>query len=267
MGHWRWWYAVVGVAAVVGLLFALVLLGWVGVWGQVAQFLLFMLVALAVPWAISRRATAVDWGWVPARPWRTAVVVAVLTVATFVVVEAIERLDPAAAQAAATVMRGFGLGHDATFDAVLVLCIVVLAPLGEELLFRGLIHRSLRDGLARHLPPGWGVAVGAAVGAVVSAGLFAYAHGGEGQAQQLWQLVGIGLVLVLAFELTGSISAPVLLHSLNNTLALAVGLARYPDVRLARPWIEHLAWGGPLLVLLLLGLLSVLFRSGAHRAG
>ena len=58
MGHWRWWYAVVGVALSLGLLFALVLLGWVGVWGQVAQFLMFIAVALAVPWAIGRRALA-----------------------------------------------------------------------------------------------------------------------------------------------------------------------------------------------------------------
>ena len=165
MGHWRWWYAVVGVALSLGLLFALVLLGWVGVWGQVAQFLMFIAVALAVPWAIGRRALAADWGWVPARPWRTAVVVAVLAVVTFAVVEAIEAVDPAAAQASATVMRSFGLGHDTVFDLALVLCIVALAPLGEELLFRGLIYRSLRDGLARHGPLGWGVAVGAAVSA------------------------------------------------------------------------------------------------------
>ena len=256
MGHWRWWYAVVGVAVSLGLLFALVLLGWVGVWGQVAQFLMFIAVALAVPWAIGRRALAADWGWVPARPWRTAVVVAVLAVVTFAVVEAIEAVDPAAAQASATVMRSFGLGHDTVFDLALVLCIVALAPLGEELLFRGLIYRSLRDGLARHGPLGWGVAVGAAV----SAGLFAWAHGGEGQAQQLWQLVGVGLVLVLAYELTGSISAPILLHSLNNTLALATGLARYPDVRLAQPWIEALAWAGPLLTLLSILLLAALYR-------
>ena len=65
---------------------------------------------------------------------------------------------------------------------------------------------------------------------------------------------------MLAYELTGSISAPILLHSLNNTLALATGLARYPDVRLAQPWIEALAWAGPLLTLLSILLLAALYR-------
>ena len=256
MGPWRWWYAVVGVAGALGLLWALVLLGGIGVWGLAAQFGLFIALALGVPWAISRRATAADWGWLPARPWRAAAVVGLLALLTFGVVALIEAVDPVAAQAAATVFRSFGLGHDALFDAVLVLCIVALAPLGEELLFRGLIYRSLRDGLARHVPTG----VGMAVGAALSAALFAWAHGGEGQAEQLWQLAGVGLVLVLAYELTGSISAPIMLHSLNNTLALLAGLAQYPDVQLAQPWIEVLVWAGPPLALLGIGLLAVLYR-------
>ncbi len=256
MGSWRWWYALVGVAATIGMLFALVLLGWRGVWGQVAQFLLFMLLALAVPWMLGRRADMADWGWMPLRPWRAAVVIGVLTVMVQALMAAIEAAVPSSAQAAMVVLRAFGFGRDAAFDITLVLCIVVLAPLGEELLFRGLIYRSLRDGLARH----GSIGLAMVVGAVVSALCFAYAHGGEGQEQQLWQLVVVGLVLVLAFELTGSISAPIMVHSLNNTLALAAGLARDPEVRFAQAWIEALAWAGPLLTLLLTGGLAALYR-------
>ena len=256
VGPWRWWYALIGVAAALGLLFALVMLRWGGVWGQVAQFLGFMLLAVAVPWVLSRRASAADWGWLPGRPWRTALVVVVLTLTLQVMVQVFEALAPSTAQAASTVLRSFGFGRDTAFDVALVLCIVMLAPLGEEMLFRGLIYRSLRDGLARHLPIGLAIAVGVAL----SAAGFAFAHGGEGQEQQLWQLIGVGLVLVLAYELTGSITAPIMVHSLNNTLALAAGLARHPDVRLAQPWIETLAWMGPLLTLLLIGGLSALWR-------
>lgn len=262
MGPWRWWYALVGAVAALGGLFALVLAGWGNAWGQVAQFLMFMLVALAVPWVIRRRATVDEWGWLPARPWRAAWVVGVLTVLLSLAVALIEASDPAAAQASATVLRSFGLGQDAAFDAAMVLCIVALAPLGEELLFRGLIYRSLRDGLARHLPLGLALAIGAAV----SAGLFAYAHGGEGQEQQLWQLAGVGLLMVLAYELTGSIAAPIMMHSLNNTLALVGGLQRHPDVRLAQAWIEALMWGGPLLTLLSIGMLAALYRRARRPA-
>ena len=46
----------------------------------------------------------------------------------------------------------------------------------------------------------------------------------------------------------------------DNTLALATGLARYPDVRLAQPWLEALAWAGPLLTLLSILLLAALYR-------
>ena len=229
LGAWRWWYAVLGAAAVLGGLYLLMLLGLGLAWGLVAQFLLFVLVALVVPWAINRRAAAADWGWMPARPGRSALVVGVLTLLLSLFVAAFEAIDPQAAQAASTVFRGFGLGRDAGFDAAMVLSIVALAPLGEELLFRGLIYRSLRDGLARRLP----VSLAMAVGAAASAALFAWAHGAEGQEQQLWQLAVVGLVMVLAYELTGSIAAPVMLHSLNNSLALAAGLQRHPDIQLS----------------------------------
>jgi membrane protease YdiL (CAAX protease family) len=262
VGHWRWWYAPVGVLVALGLLWLLLALGWAGVWAQVLQFVLFMAVALLVPGLISRRATALDWCWLPARPWRAAAVVGVLALASFAIVELIEASDPAMAEASATVLRSFGFGRDAALDAPLVLCIVVLAPLAEELLFRGLIYRSLRDGLARHLPLGWGMVAGAAVSAV----LFAVAHGGAGQDEQLWLLLGMGLLLVLAHELTGCLAAPIVLHSLNNTLALLTGLVRHPDVRLAQAWIEWLAWSGPVWVMLCVLLLSALYRR-AIRAG
>lgn len=258
LGPWPWWYALAGVAATLAGLYALVLLGpGLGMAGSlVAQFLLFMLVALAVPWAIGRRATVADWGWMPARPGRAALMVGVLTLALTLLVAVVEALHPGAAQASSTVFRGFGLGRDAAVDAAMVLSIVALAPLGEELLFRGLIYRSLRDGLARWLPVGLAMATGAAVSAL----LFGWAHGAEGQEQQLWQLAGIGLLMVLAYELTGSIAAPVMVHSLNNSLALVAGLQRHPDIRLAAGWIDALAMAGPLLALLLLGLLALLHR-------
>lgn len=261
LGAWPWWYAAVGVAAALGGLYPLMLLGLGLAWSLVAQFGLFALVALAVPWAIGRRAAAGDWGWMPARPGRAALVVGVLTLLLTVFVAVFETLDPRAAPAASTVFRGFGLGRNAGFDAAMVLSIVALAPLGEELLFRGLIYRSLRDGLARRLPVGLAMAVGAGV----SAALFAWAHGADGQAQQLWQLAGVGLLLVLAYELTGSIAAPVMVHSLNNSLALAAGLQRHPDIRLAAGWIDTLAWAGPLLCLLMLAALATLHRRAVVR--
>ncbi|QTD46857.1 CPBP family intramembrane glutamic endopeptidase [Ottowia testudinis] len=261
VGAWRWWYAVLGAVLVIGGLALINLPGLNNVWGQALQFVLYALIAVLLPWVLSRRAFAADWGWNVARPWRAAFIMGALTALLVCVVNVIEARDAAAAQASDTVLRGFGFGQSAAFDIGMVLCIVALAPWGEEMLFRGLLYRSLRDGLARYVPVG----VSAVVGAALSAWLFASSHGGEGFDQQLWLLAGMGLLAVLAYEWTGSIIAPVMLHSINNSVTMITGL-RQPGVALAHPSIEVLAWAGPLLALGLLAVTAMLHRVLARRS-
>ena len=76
----------------------------------------------------------------------------------------------------------------------------------EELLFRGLIYQGLRK---------W-----SKVGAIfISAALFMLMHGSPDQTVHQFIL---GIVLALVFNATGSIWCPMLLHFLNNFIALTL---------------------------------------------
>jgi len=115
-------------------------------------------------------------------------------------------------------------GSDATPDQVLtgglletplqlalaVVAAVVLAPLAEELLFRGLLHRSLRRRLS--LAPA----------TVLSSVLFAVVHVDVALSQPI-ALVGLTLVggiLAIAYERTGSLLVPVVIHAVHNAVTI-----------------------------------------------
>jgi membrane protease YdiL (CAAX protease family) len=93
-----------------------------------------------------------------------------------------------------------------------VLAAVVIAPLAEELLFRGLLHRSLRQRLS--IVPA----------TLLSSGLFALVHVDVALSQPL-ALVGltvVGVVLALAHERTGSLVVPVVIHAVHNAITVVV---------------------------------------------
>lgn len=91
---------------------------------------------------------------------------------------------------------------------------VVVAPVTEEFLFRGLLYRSIRD---RH---------GVALGAVVSAILFGAIHYVPGPwpdalALQITMVV-TGLGLALVYERRTTLLAPIVGHAAFNLIAVAV---------------------------------------------
>lgn len=92
--------------------------------------------------------------------------------------------------------------------ALLVLLLVlVLAPMGEEMLVRGIGYTRLRT----HLPP--------AGAAIITAGLFSLMH------LNLVQIVltfPLGLLLAAVYERTGRIAPSILLHIAFNALSTAV---------------------------------------------
>jgi membrane protease YdiL (CAAX protease family) len=93
---------------------------------------------------------------------------------------------------------------------ILVIAIALGPAIGEELVFRALIG----NGLIRR----WGVRSGMLLTAIVFAG----AHGFPPHALAT---IPIGLYLHYVYRVTGSLSAPVLVHFLNNLLVIT--LARY----------------------------------------
>jgi membrane protease YdiL (CAAX protease family) len=174
-------------------------LGNVGV--QLATALGFLL----VPMAISATRGAQDLGEILRRlglrafrpsalKWMAAAIVAYLVFATFyslVIVEP-EQKD---------IAEGFGA------VPVQVLLIVVFAPISEEVCFRGMLFGGLRTSIAR-VPA-------ALVGGLVFGGLHALTG-----LSAVPPLMVFGFILCLLYEKTGSIVPGILLHMLNNSVAL-----------------------------------------------
>lgn len=124
--------------------------------------------------------------------------------------------------------------------ALAAVAVVLAAPLAEEIVFRALVHR-----LAASM---WGALPGACVSALV----FAIAHA---EPWFLFGLVGIGLMLALVWEATGSLQACWLAHALHNALSLGLMVSAREvgtgDGTLATG--DLLLAGGGLLMALLLG--------------
>lgn len=85
--------------------------------------------------------------------------------------------------------------------------VVVLGPLAEEIIFRGLLHR-LASGL-------WGPLAATAVSSLV----FAILHG---EPWIIFGLIGIGAVLAFVFEVTGSVTACWITHAVHNAISLVL---------------------------------------------
>ncbi len=100
---------------------------------------------------------------------------------------------------------------DSTTNLVLTaLLVVVAAPVAEELLFRGLAYRALRNAMAP------GIAA-----AVVGVGFGAIHYSGPDSAGVIVPLAVLGALFCLLYEWTGSLWPSIGLHVANNTLALA----------------------------------------------
>jgi uncharacterized protein len=95
--------------------------------------------------------------------------------------------------------------------ALAVMAAVILAPIAEELLFRGLLHRGLRRRV-RIVPA-----------TALSSVLFAVVHVDVALSQPL-ALVGltlVGVILAIAYERTGSLLVPVIIHAVHNAITIA----------------------------------------------
>jgi membrane protease YdiL (CAAX protease family) len=89
-----------------------------------------------------------------------------------------------------------------------IFLIAIAAPVSEEVFFRGLLFGGLRRRMPRLLA------------ALVSAAVFGALHVFTG-ASAVPPLIAFGFILALLYEKTGSIVPGILLHALNNSVALA----------------------------------------------
>nr|MEE4268905.1 type II CAAX endopeptidase family protein [Candidatus Krumholzibacteria bacterium] len=105
--------------------------------------------------------------------------------------------------------------------ALAFLALVVVAPLAEEIIFRGLLHR-----LASSV---WGPLAGTAVSSLV----FGILHG---EAWILFGLIGVGVVLAFVWEATRSLTACWLCHAIHNGISLVLMVRQGPRDMVPQPW-------------------------------
>ena len=112
------------------------------------------------------------------------------------------------------------LGADDSMASLVAIgvLVIVLAPVVEELFFRGFFYRALRSRLS------WGVA------ALVDGLVFGLVHfTGYDTLSILPVFVFLGFVFCWVVERTGSLYPSIAMHALNNTIAYAM-LTRLSDV-------------------------------------
>ncbi len=104
------------------------------------------------------------------------------------------------------------LGFDtSTFGAISAgILIVGLAPLAEEVFFRGFFYGGLRSRM-----PVWAAAL-------ASGAFFGVIHITTGNLAVVVQLTVLGIVLALLYERTGSLWPPIAVHLVNNALAFTI---------------------------------------------
>jgi len=95
-----------------------------------------------------------------------------------------------------------------------ILGAALLAPIGEELLFRGILQTACQ----RLVPPRWHSLYHRWIAIVGVATLFGLMH--LATPQQVPALIVLGILLGILYERTGSILAPIYLHVLFNSKSL-----------------------------------------------
>lgn len=223
------WGLLDAVAAVVGLIVILGLVGGIAATTSVPGALLTLLGELSfggVVWLAGRRAARQSGGWLRALGVRlpdehdvgsmvrwTLLQLGVRFGVVAVLLAALSELPGRAVSNAAPLRDLHGIAL-----VVVVLTAVLVAPVVEEALFRGLLLRAvmLRAGF-------W-------TGAIVSSVLFGVLHAVQGPNLPSVVLLGastlaFGLVQCLLVRRTGTIGTAIGVHSLTNGLAIVITLA------------------------------------------
>lgn len=94
--------------------------------------------------------------------------------------------------------------------AVAAFLIVIAAPLSEEMFFRGFMFGGLRRSMSI-----WPAAL-------ISAAVWGSLHLGAGNIGVAVQLAVFGVILAWLYERSGTLWAPVLAHTINNTIAFVL---------------------------------------------
>lgn len=130
---------------------------------------------------------------------------------------------------------------------LMLVVVLVLAPMGEEMLMRGIAYPQLR----KHMPP--------LAAAAVTAGLFSLMHL---NLVQIAVTLPLGFLLALVYERTGRLAPVVLLHVLFNLMSAVVPVGFV----LGFASLTFVMLGGVAVVLLLAWLYRPVLSAGSEQA-
>jgi hypothetical protein len=172
----------------------------------------------------------------PGVGWRSAVRMIVLLLFAFLLISVVwsEVFNPTKEK----LLQQLGSNESALLLLLSAGLTCVVAPICEEILFRGYIFSALRN---------WH---GTLPAAVITGLLFGGVHAGSAPALDLVPLAGLGVGLCLLYRYTGSLYPCFAAHSLNNSIAFSA--------------LEDWSWQAPVLIvcaLVAVGLLVRLSRS------
>lgn len=254
---WKWWYFVLGlVAFFLGSQTAVVaqlLQGAPAAVGQTVQlgsmllqFIVMAALALFLIRLVSRRwPTTDDLALKPTmKLWEIGliVVVFVVTHGIFWLLGRGQQGDP---DQAAKLFIDFGFDKGLAAVIVTLISSVILAPLCEELLYRGVIMRAVHDDLARRFSR----ALAVLVSLLVSAVAFALPQLGDSlfSRTSLAYLI-TGLAFGLVYLVSGSLTTAMVSHSLQSCFAFAQNLIIGNGDHAVSPLAYMLVFGCPIWV-------------------
>jgi len=201
----------------------------------------FVAVPVALAWLVARRVTPGQLGLRPAPRWLAVGLSAAAAFAYLL----LSGLWAALLDLGEPDQLPDSLGVDESVVALVVVCVLVtvVAPIAEEVLFRGFMFGALRT---------WR---GPLVAAVVTGVLFGLIHAGSADAPFLVPLGVLGILLALLRWATGSLVPCIALHALNNCVAFGVNAADWG------------AWQIALLIAGVAAALTLLLRPLVRRGG
>ena len=204
--------------------------GWMELLDTVVQDAVFVGTALLFASLGGRAVRAWQLGLRPAPLWRSAVLVGVTYLATFVVTVVWAALLGVSTKEKLLEQLGANEATSLLLLSAALTCVV--APVSEEILFRGFIFSALRK---------WR---GPWIAAVLDGLMFGAVHAASAPAADLVPLAVLGFALCLLFRATGSLYPCIATHSLNNSIAFGV--------------LEGWSWQIPILAVCSLAILTLI---------
>lgn len=226
-----------------------------GIYTSIFQYLLIIVIAFILSALMLRRLKGTDLGFDTTFHKNILTYSVLISVFFNAIVFGAEYFNPKLSAASDAAIRSLGLGTSLQHDFVIILTILVFAPLWEEIVFRGLAFRAIRDGLHSKFKN----CIPTIIALLGSSFIFMDAHGGEGQSDQLFFLFLLGVLLAVSYLYTGSLLTPILVHSFNNTYALLSGMLKQ-NIMLAGSISPYVLLFGPLITVSIYYLISYLFK-------